>query len=412
VELECHDRHRLPLLIFSTGADNVAENKSAPVNESPGRRFAAAAIIALGASFILGIYALTIDDKNATGRDYIQYWAAEQQLAHHANPYDIDAIYLLEKSRGLEENSPKVTFSPPVAFELALPLGYMGARAGLLLWLALQLGCAGLSMWVLWMLHGRPDSRLHVFVFGFPPVLACLMAGQLGIFFLLGVALFLLLHNTRPWLAGAALLGCALKPHLFLPCVVVLVLWSFKRRNFAVIGGFVLALAVSCGLTLMLDAQAWQQYFDMMRSTRVLDIFIPTLAVAMRFAINPAAHWIEFVPEALACAWAAWYYAPRRDSWQWGREGLLVLLVGAVCTPYSFFTDQAVLFPAILAGMYAAGKNADSWVLLALVVAGGYVGVVGAIPLPSPFYLWTAPAWLLWYLWVAGRNRETSIVAA
>ena len=381
--------------------------KSAPVENSPRRRLAAAAIVAVGACFVLGIYALTIDDKNACGRDYIQYWAAEQQLAHHANPYDIDAIYRLEKSRGLEEDSPKVTFSPPVAFELALPLGYMGAKSGLLLWLAVLLACEGLSMWVLWTMHGRPDSRLHVFVFGFPPILACLMAGQLGIFFLLGVALFLWLHKARPWLAGAALLSCALKPHLFLPCVVVLLLWSVRRRSFAVIGGFILALAVSSGLTLALDGQAWQQYFDMMRSTRVLDVFIPTLAVALRFAIDRGAHWIEFVPETLACVWAVWYYAARRDRWEWGREGLLVLLVSAVCTPYSFFSDQAVLFPAILAGMYAAGKNVIAWVLLALIVAGSMVGVVAAIQLPSPFYLWTAPAWLAWYLYGApGRAHS------
>jgi hypothetical protein len=389
----------------------AVENKGAPVSNSPARRLAAAAIVAAGACFILGIYALTIDDKNATGRDYIQYWAAGQQIAHHANPYDIGAIYRLEKSRGLEEDSPKVTFSPPVAFWFALPLGYMGAKAGLLSWLAVLLACAGLAMWVLWMMHGRPDSRLHVFVFGFPPILACLMAGQLGIFFLLGVALFLWLHKRRPWLAGAALLGCALKPHLFLPCLVVLVLWSVRRRSFAAIGGFVAALAVSCGLTLALDGQAWQQYFGMMRSTRVLDVFIPTIAVALRFAIDPAAHWIEFVPEALACAWAVWYYTTRRDRWEWGREGLLVLLVGAVCTPYSFFTDQAVLFPAILAGMYAAGKNVGAWVLLALIVAGGLVGVVAAIQLPSPFYLWTAPAWLAWYLY-ATRGKAQSASAA
>jgi hypothetical protein len=381
------------------------------VSNSPARRLAAAAIVAAGACFVLAIYALTIDDKNATGRDYIQYWAAGQQLAHHQNPYDIEAVYRLEKSRGLEENSPKVTFSPPVAFWLVLPLGYMGAKAGLLLWLAALLACAGLAMWVLWMMHGRPDSRLHVFVFGFPPTLACLMAGQLGIFFLLGVALFLWLHKARPWLAGAALLGCALKPHLFLPCLVMLVLWSARRRSFAAIGGFVAALAVSCGLSLMLDPHAWQQYFGMMRSTRVLDVFIPTIAVALRFAIDPAAHWIEFAPMALACAWAVWYYATRRDRWEWGREGLLVLLVGAVCTPYSFFTDQAVLFPAILAGMYAAGKNVSAWVLLALIVAGGLVGVVAAIQLPSPFYLWTAPAWLAWYLY-ATRDSAQSASAA
>jgi len=385
----------------------------APVSQSPARRLAAAVIVALGACFVLGIYALTIDDRNATGRDYIQYWAAEQQLAHHQNPYDINAIYALEKSRGLEEDSPKVTFSPPVAFELALPLGYMGAKNGLLLWLAELLACTGLALWVLWRMHGRPGSRLHVLVFGFPPVLACLMAGQLGIFFLLGVALFLWLHKTRPLLAGAMLLPCALKPHLFLPCVLALVLWSARKRSFAVIGGFVCALAVSYGLTLAMDPHAWQQYFEMMRSTRVLDVFIPTVGVAMRFAIDPAAHWIEFVPEALACAWAAWFYATRRERWEWGREGLLLLLVGAVAAPYSFFSDQAVLFPAVLAGMYAvaAARDMVAWVLLGLMVAGGLVGLVAAIQLPSPFYLWTAPAWLGWYVY-AMRGSDGSPRAA
>lgn len=143
----------------------------------------------------------------------------------------------------------------------------------------------------------------------------------------------------------------------------------------------------------------------------MLDVFIPTLAVAMRYAIDPQAHWIEFLPEALACAWAAWYYATRRDRWEWGREGLLLLLVGAVCTPYSFFTDQAVLFPAILAGMYAAGKNVVAWALLALIVAGGLVGVVAAIQLPSPYYLWTAPAWIAWYLY-ATRGKTSEITPA
>jgi hypothetical protein len=284
----------------------------------------------------------------------------------------------------------------------------MGAKAGLVLWLAILLGCEGIAVWVLWQLHGRPDNRLHVFVFGFPPVLACLMAGQLGIFFLLSVALFLWLNQSRPWLAGAALLSCALKPHLFLPFAIVLVLWSIRRRNFAVVGGFAAALAVSCGLTLLMDPHAWHQYFAMMRSTRVLDIFIPTLAVALRFAINQQAHWIEFIPIIAASVWTVWYYATNSETWDWNREGLLVLLVGAVCTPYSFFTDQAALFPAVLAGMYSAKKNLSVWILLGLIAAGGMVGVVVAIQLPSPFYLWTAPAWLAWYLYaMRGKGQPT-----
>jgi len=40
-----------------------------------------------------------------------------------------------------------------------------------------------------------------------------------------------------------------------------------------------------------------------------------------------------------------------------------------------------------------------AWVLLGLIWAACMVGVIVPIELPSPFYVWTAPAWLLWYLY-------------
>ena len=363
------------------------------------RMFAAALMVAAGGALVTCIYAATLTDRNATERDFIQYWAAEQQLVHGANPYDVRAIYLLEKGVGLEENSPKVTFSPPIAFFYALPLGYLSAKTGLVLWLLLLLACAGVSAWILWFLHGRPDSRWHLLVFGFPPTLACLMAGQLGLFFLLGIALYLLIHEKRPWLAGAALVFCALKPHLFLPCVVVLLLWSGRRRDFRVIGGFLAALGVSSALTLGLDPHVWTEYEQMLRSTRVMEVFIPTVSVGLRFLVDRNARWLEFVPEAAGCAWAACFYWSRRDRWNWAEEGLLLLMVSALCTPYSWFSDEAMLFPAILAGIYHAEKSVRAWVMLGAITAVSLIGVLREIPLPSPFYLWTVPAWFAWYLY-------------
>ncbi len=372
------------------------------------RVFAAGCIIAAGACLVTLVYAVTLTDKNATERDFIQYWAAEQQLAHGANPYDVGAIYRLERSRGMAEDFPKVTLSPPVAFFLAVPLGYVSAKTGLVLWLLLMLGCAALAMVLLWLLHGRPGSRWHVLVFGFPPTLACLMAGQLGIFFLLEVTAFLYWRRTRPWLAGAALVLCALKPHLFLPALFVLLLESAVRRDFRAPGGLVAALAVCCGLTLGMDRQIWTQYGEMLRSARLMDVFIPTVSVGLRFAVDRGARCIEFVPEAAACAWAAWFYWTRRARWEWTREGLLVIAVSVVCAPYAWFTDEAVLFPAILAGIYAAEKSVRAWVLLGLIAAGCLVGVLREIQLPSAFYLWTAPAWLGWYLYAMREGQSAS----
>ena len=104
------------------------------------------------------------------------------------------------------------------------------------------------------------------------------MAGQLGVFFLLGVTLFLLLLESRPLLAGAALLPCSLKPHLFLPVVVVLILWSVWRRAPRVLLGFVGAVLVSNVVVWCFDPHIWSQYREMMATTGLHDRFAPTLA--------------------------------------------------------------------------------------------------------------------------------------
>ena len=377
---------------------------------NPLRVFAAACMVVAGAALVAGVYAVGITSKNATERDFIQYWAAGQQLAHHANPYDVAAILHIEQSAGMDGDSPKVSLSPPVALLLLLPLGYIGAKAGLICWLLLELACAGLAAWILWFLHGRPQSLFHLLVFGFPPTLGCLMAGQLGVFFLLEIVLFLYLHKSRPWLAGAALAFCTLKPHLFLPCLVVLVLWSVRRRDLRIVSGFLAALAFCCALTFWIDPHAWLEYSQVMHSARVLEVFLPTVGAALSFLVDRNAHWIEFVPEAAGCAWAAWYYWSRRDGWSWTEHGLLLLPVSAICAPYLWFTDEAILFPAILAGIYLMEKSTRAWILLGLITAGSLIGVLRAIPLPSPFYLWTTPAWFAWYLYAMWSKPSSAAV--
>lgn len=375
---------------------------------SPQRKLAAAGILAAGACLVVAILILGVDNKSASGRDFIQYWALEQQLAHGGNPYDEAALLRIERSAGMDKPGVLMSLSPPVAFAYALPLGWVGAKAGLVLWMLLLLGCTAASVWILWLLHGRPESRWHVIALAFPPVLWCLIAGQLGIFFLLDIVLFLFFIRTRPWLAGGSLVLCALKPHLFLPCAVTLLLWSFARKEFRVLGGFAVALAVSCGLTLWLDPHVWREYSAMMHASGIADQFIPTVSMALRFGIDRNARWIEFIPEGGACLWAIVYFFKRRQRWDWNREGILVLLVSTACTPYSWYSDQAMLFPALLLGLYAAEKSVATLAVFGAMAAAGMVGFVAQIPMTSVYYIWTAPAWLLWYLY-ATRSPAAAI---
>jgi len=369
------------------------------VKTGPWRTIAAAGIVAAGFCFVAIVFVASLTEKDASDRDFIEYWAAEHQLVHGANPYDGSAIFQLERSAGMERDQPEVMFSPPVAFALALPLGFVGAKTGLVLWLLALLASLSASLWILWALQGRPETLLYLLGFVFPPALMCLKAGQLGIFLLLGVVLFLYFHKSRPFLAGASLLPCALKPHLFLPVAIALILWVASRKAYRILAGFLATLGVSCALTLGLDAHVWSEYSQTMRTAGIMDQFVPTLSVVFRFLLDRNAGWLQFLPSAAACVWALWYFWTRRKRWSWTDQGLLLLLVSSVCTPYAWFTDESVLLPAVLYGIFKAKESRRSLLPIALITGIALCEVLKEAQITSPYYLWTTPAWLAWYLY-------------
>lgn len=374
------------------------------------RKFAAACIVAFGFGVVAVMVVLSVGNIDLSASDFIEYWAAEQLIVHGANPYDPAATLQLEREAGRQTTLPEVSFSPPVAFAFALPLGYVSLKTGFILWRLALLASLIASIWVLWLVHGCPNTLLHLLCFLFAPTVACLYAGQLGIFFLLGVALFLYLHKRWPVLGGAALLPCALKPHLFVPFAAALILWAIWSKTYRVLAGFTIALAISSALTLRLDSQIWSQYTQMVKAMSVMSAVSPTLSAYFRLVIARNAAWVQFAPEIAACGWAVWYFWTRRAQWEWNDHGLLVLTVSILCRPYGYFMDESVLLPAVLASAYRARATGRSLVPLAVFGAAALIELNQKVQVTTAYYLWTSPAWLAWYLY-ATRDRRTATEA-
>ena len=360
-------------------------------------------MIAAGALLVGVVQYYSQTDEQATERDFIEFWAIGQQLVHHANPYDVAAIVDLERGAGLGSNQPRISLSPPAVLFPMLPLGLLRPRTGMIVWFLVLIGCLSISNWLLWRLNGCPDSRLHLFGYVFAPAVVCLMAGQLSIFLLTGIVLFLYFHRSRPLLAGAALLPCALKPHLFLIFGLGLLLWMVHRRAYRVLAGFVAALLLSCAVTWSFDPHAWQQYFAMMRTTRVMDVFIPTFGVALRYLVDRNLTALEFVPLVLGCLWAIWYFFTHRGRWNWMQQGLVLLVVSDLCAPYGYFTDECILLPFVLAGLYAAVESRRSVIPLVILDASAIIEAYAQVNIISPWYLWSVPAWVGWYLYATRK---------
>jgi hypothetical protein len=389
---------------FANAVQKVAvrnrDGKARPqVKRSPFRRFAAGAIIAAGFIWVIFLFAITLTGREVAGRDYIQYWAEGRQVLDGANPFDAPAILRLEQSAGPGRTEPELSGSPPLVLLLATPLAILSAKTSLVVWFAVMLAALTASLWVFWILHGRPDTLLYLFGFLFAPAIACLQSGQISILFLLGIVIFIYFHKSHSWLAGAWLVPLTLKPHLFLPFAVALLLWIVSRRAYGVLAGFAAALTICLAVTFYLDPQAWPQYLVMMKTQHLISDFVPTWSETIQRLIDPKMIWLRFVPEAAACAWAAWYFRTRRHRWNWMDEGMVTLLVSCLCAPYGFFFDEAILLPAVLTGILRARNSGRS--LWPIWITGGaaLIECLQLVRVTSLFYLWTTPVWLFWWLY-------------
>lgn len=329
-------------------------------------------------------------------RDFIVYWATGQQLVLHRNPYDPVALKQIERDAGFEGDTAYYMRNTPWALPLALPLGLMSAQAAALPWSLLMLALLVVSVRMLWKMFGSTGSRVDWLGYCFPPALACVDIGQTSIILLFGLVVFLRFHKARPFAAGAALSLCTIKPHLFLPFALVLMIWIVVSRSYRILAGGVAGMLAANALTAWIDPSALSKYAHYLRNSTITQEFTACLGDVLRDAINPSAEWLAFVPAMLGTIWAAVYFWRRRQTWDWLENGNRVMLVSLVVAPFGWIFDQTLAIPAIL---FAASQTSSRILLSALALI--YIAIEVELFRFDPHslaYLWIVPAWLVWYL--------------
>ena len=341
--------------------------------------------------------AVSIAGNLAASRDFVSYWATGQQLVHHANPYDRDAISALEHSAGLTVQAVLIMRNPPWALPLAYPLGFLGLRVAGILWSLLLLACLLISVRIVRQSARLPSQshplarvRIHAGI-DLPhhgPDLAVCPAGAGPV--------SALPSSPIPSLPEPRFGSAPSSRICFCPFAAALAAWIVVSRSYKLLAGAAAAIALSSAVAFLIDPGAWPDYIRMMRSPAVENEFIPCLADAMRHWLDPQAAWLQYLPAALCCVWALVYFWRRRAAWDWITNSSPLMLVSLLAAPYCWFYDQGLAIPALLDGAYATrSRNLLAALALAILVADIEICGVKVI---SPLYLWTAPAWLAWYL--------------
>jgi len=354
---------------------------------------------------ILFIVSMPFNRDLVANRDFITYWATGQQLAHHGNPYDAAAVSRIELDAGFQGGASYYMRNAPWALPLALPLGFVGPQTAALPWSLVMLGLLFASARMLWKVFSQGGARLDWIGYCFPPALFCVILGQTSILLLFGLAAFLRLHKSYPFVAGAALWFCTLKPHLFLPFVLVLLVWIAVSRSYRILLGGLAAFAAGALLTTSIDPAAWSQYAYYMRTSVVTQEFTPCLGDVLRDSIRPSAEWLAFVPCIVACVWALAWFWPRRNSWDWLENGNPLMLVSLLVAPFGWIFDQTLAIPAVLFAV--SRKPSRIWMFaLALIYLLIEFEIGFHVELHSRAFLWIAPAWIVWYLIARASARK------
>jgi hypothetical protein len=348
-------------------------------------------------AFAVGLLAYASRKGEAANSDFICYWATGKQLVHRLNPYDLKAVPAIEHAAGMTISPAAFMRNPPYALFLTLPLGLLSARAGSVIWTLAIVLALMVSVRLLHKLHGEPAGGAHLLSYAFPPAVACLLAGQTAMFILLGLSLFLYYRDRKPYLAGAALLLGALKPHLIFPFAAVVLVWIIMRRQYRVAAGAVIAFSAALAVSGALDPHLLSHYAAMMHGENLQN---PTLSYLLQHALAPHLTVLQFLPAGLAAVWAVWYFARNAEQWDWTGQGSLVLLLSLVVAPYAWLTDEAAAMPAVLAGLFTVERERRTLLPYCLIAGIALFEMLSGVHTVSVYYRWTAPAWLGWYCWV------------
>lgn len=348
--------------------------------------------------------------------DFVEYWAAARLFLSGGNPYSPTAMLVTEATTRVQRKRALLMWNPPWTLLFILPFGAMSYANASATWLLVNLGMVFACADSLWREYGG-DPRCRwlgwLLAATFFPLLTALGLGQIGPLILLGLTLFLRHHSSHPFLAGAATLLIAVKPQLLYLFWVVLCLESVKRRRWNLLAGAGAALLVASLLPLLQTPNLWSDYLQLAASGEVLRNPSPNFGTLLRSMLGNYP-WLQFVPPLFGLAWVALFWRVRRDSWEWTAHLPLVLLVSLVTTAYGWLFDQIVLLPALMQlAVPLSEKNGTRLrgiaaymcvnVLMVLFIAWRKTGTA---------YTWTAPAWLLVYLWTRWKiGRQCHVQA-
>jgi hypothetical protein len=349
--------------------------------------------------------------------DFVEYWAAGRLNASGANPYDPEAMLRLELEVGQHAND-VLMWNPPWTLALVMPFGLLPCPLAHLVWLALHFVVLAWCADALWRFYGGPPEQralAWLLAFTFMPSYIALTAGQIAPLLLLGATAFLVLSRRRQeWLAGAATVLLAIKPHLSYLFWIALLLWTLRERRLGMLAGGALTGLLATGLAVLCNPSVLSQYWHTFTSQPPAQYRSPTLGTILRLVLGPEQFRLQFLALLPGLAWFVPYWLRHRRNWAWSEHLPLLLLVSVLMTPYGGWPFDLVLLlvPVLqVAATLQRGNGAPSvwWAAAVYLTINALALAQVAHAMEYFWFIWMTPALLVGYLLLRPHSRPSPL---
>jgi hypothetical protein len=362
--------------------------------------------IAASATVIMMIWFgkdLVTDPDWIIGDDYVEYWSAGKLNVSGGNPYDPEQILPLQLGTGKILGVPVMMWNPPWMLSIAMPFGVIDYPISRTIWLFCFVLVIFLCVNSLWTYFGGSQTTRYlswIIGFTFYPVLEALKSGQANPILLLGVTGFLLsIRKKRYFLAGVFISFLILKPHLLYLFGLAVLIWTIRERRWFVFLGALVSFVFGSMMAWYVNPWVINQYIYAIQNYPPTDWVTPTIGGILRLIFDPDLIFLQFLAPVLGIIWFVFYWLKHRESWNWSKQGPLLVLVSVFTAAYGWSSDQLVSVIALVqVGVMICqfGLNRMSILVTLSYLA---INVLAFVISGNAIVLfWLAPALLIWYL--------------
>ena len=350
--------------------------------------------------------------------DFVDFWAAARLLIQGGNPFSPAEVLELQKSVGFTDSKPLLMWNPPWTLSFVLPFGAMDFRLSQFLWLLLHVLLTLVSAQKLWVIYGQPEGKTYLpwlAALTFIPTWFVLILGQISPLILLGIVGFLHFEKKNNWLlAGIATTLISVKPHLAYLFWLGILLWIVHQSRWMVALGALVAGLIIAAIPAMIDPAVYSQFLEMYRNpgrTTPFELPAPSLGSLLTASIPHTSLPIQFLPPLLGVLWFVWHWTRYKDHWEWHEQMPIILLVSLTMSAYAWTYDYVILLPAVIHGLVLLTRGNAVWYKNGTLLSYGLINLLYLllkfVLVSDYYYFWLAPAYLLIYLTLPGKNNST-----